>query len=113
MAVLRSGHKAGQTKPQAKSFKELVGRLGQRSQLAAPKYEDSTKRGIAQVWRLWTKYVYPSMHRPPLSWWAEANKDSTRFCQKVYDETDYFGTPDPVEICKNHLHYEVVRSFLE
>ena len=82
MAILRSSHKAGQTKPQAKSFKELVGRLGQRSQLAAPKYLDSTKRGIAQVWGLWTKYVYPSVHRPRLSWWAEADKALPGFVRK-------------------------------
>lgn len=37
----------------------------------------------------------------------------TRFCQKVYDESDHFTTPTPVKVCKNHLHYEVVRSFLE
>jgi hypothetical protein len=37
----------GQTKPQDKPFKELISGLGQRSQLAAPKYADSTKRGNA------------------------------------------------------------------
>jgi hypothetical protein len=35
----------------------------------------------------------------------------TRFCQKVYDESDHFTTPDPVEVCKSHIYYEVVRSF--
>src|ERR1700745_2858415 len=44
MAILRSSHKAGQTNPQDKPFEELISRLGQPSQLAAPKYEDSTKR---------------------------------------------------------------------
>jgi hypothetical protein len=29
----------------------------------------------------------------------------------VYEESNYFTTPDPVDVCKNHLHYEVVRSF--
>ena len=43
MAILHSSHKAGKSKPQAKSFKELVNRLGQRSQLAPLKYADSTK----------------------------------------------------------------------
>jgi hypothetical protein len=32
---------------------------------------------------------------------------------KVYDESDYSKTPDPVDVCMNHLHYGVVRSFLE
>lgn len=64
MAILHSGHKAGPIKPQAKSFKELISRLGQRFELAAPGYEDSIKRGIAYVWERWTKYVYPYMHRP-------------------------------------------------
>jgi serine/threonine protein kinase len=75
MAILRSSHKAGQTKPQDKPFNELISRLGQRSQLAAPKYADSTKRVNAQVWGRWTKYVYPLMHRLRLSSWVEANKD--------------------------------------
>jgi hypothetical protein len=57
MAILRSSHKAGKTKPQAKSFKELVSRLGQRSQLAPPKYADSTKRVNELVWGRWTTYV--------------------------------------------------------
>jgi hypothetical protein len=72
MAILRSSHKAGQTKagqtkagqtkPQDKPFKELISRLGQPSQLAAPNYEDSTKEVITRVWTRWTKYVYPSIH---------------------------------------------------
>jgi hypothetical protein len=44
MAILRCSQTAGKTKPQANSFKELVGRLGQRSQMAAPKYAESTKQ---------------------------------------------------------------------
>jgi hypothetical protein len=43
MAILRSSDKAVKGKPQPKSFKELVSRIGQRSQLTAPKYRDSTK----------------------------------------------------------------------
>jgi len=43
MAILRSSRKAGKATPKAESFKELLSRLGQRSQLAAPKYADSTK----------------------------------------------------------------------
>src|SRR5436305_5109480 len=81
MAILRSSHKAGQTKPQDKPFKDLISGLGQRSQLAAPKYADSTKLGNAQVWGGWTKYAYPSIHRLRLSSWVEANKvlpDSVR-----------------------------------
>src|SRR4051812_6198947 len=53
------------------------------------------------------------VHGPHLSSWAEANKVGPRFCQKVYGESDYFTTSDPVDVCKNHLRYEVVRSFLE
>jgi hypothetical protein len=64
MAILRSSHKAGQTKPQDKPLNELTSGLGQRSRLAAPKYADSTKRVNAQVWGRWTEYyVYPSIHR--------------------------------------------------
>src|SRR5277367_5928992 len=81
MAILRSSHKAGQTKPQDKPFNELISRVGQRSQLAAPKYADSTKRVNAQVWGRWAEYVYPSVYRLRLSSWVEANKvllDSVR-----------------------------------
>lgn len=42
------------TKPQARSVKELVNRLGQRSQLAAPGYADSTKLGTAFIYYLRT-----------------------------------------------------------
>ena len=44
MAILRSSHKAGQTKPQDKPFKELISGLGRRSQLAAPKYAQAGER---------------------------------------------------------------------
>lgn len=37
----------------------------------------------------------------------------TRFCQNVYDETHHFTIPDPIEICRKHVDYQVVRSFLE
>jgi hypothetical protein len=37
----------------------------------------------------------------------------TSFCQKAYEESRTFITPDPKDICKYHLHYEVVRSFPE
>lgn len=37
----------------------------------------------------------------------------TRFCQKVYDESDHFKSPDPIEVCTNYLYFEVVRAFLE
>lgn len=36
MAFLRSSHKAGKLKPQAKSFKELVSCIGQHTQIAPP-----------------------------------------------------------------------------
>jgi len=36
MAILRSSHKTGKAKPQAKLFKELVSRIGKRIQLAPP-----------------------------------------------------------------------------
>jgi hypothetical protein len=73
MAVLRSSHNAGKTKPQPKSFKELIGPLSQRSKLAEPKYADSSKLLVAHVWRLWTRSVYFHLycHRP--STLAEAN----------------------------------------
>ena len=74
MATLRSSHKVGNTKPQARPFSALLSRIGQRSELAAPKYEDSTKLGIARTWGRWTAYVYPYPRRPRLSSWAEANK---------------------------------------
>jgi hypothetical protein len=48
-----------------------------------------------------------------LSFWAAANKTGPRFCQKVYDESNYFTSPDPIDVYKKHLHYEVMRSFLE
>jgi hypothetical protein len=51
MAVLRSSHNAGKTKPQPKSFKELIGPLSQHSKLAEPKYADSSKLSVAHVWR--------------------------------------------------------------
>ena len=54
----------GQIKPHAKPFKELISRLGQPSELAAPGYEDSTKHTIAHAWRRWTKYIFPCIHRP-------------------------------------------------
>ena len=37
----------------------------------------------------------------------------TKFCQKVYEESDHFKTPDSIEICRNDLGYEVVKSFWE
>jgi hypothetical protein len=54
MANLRSSDKAGKTTPKAKPFKELLGQLGQRSQLAAPKYADSTRQINGFVWGRWT-----------------------------------------------------------
>ena len=74
MAILRSSHKVGNTKPQARPFGALLSRISQRSELAAPRYEDSTKLGIAQVWGRWTVYVSPNPRCPRLSSWAEANK---------------------------------------
>jgi hypothetical protein len=58
MAILRSSDKAVKGKPQPKSFKELVSRIGQHSQLTAPKYRDSTKLLNNFVWARWTQYVY-------------------------------------------------------
>src|SRR5439155_22454904 len=39
---------------------------------------------------------------------ATVNNARPRFCQKVYDETNYFTSADPIDVYKNHLHYEVV-----
>src|SRR5947207_13683953 len=58
------------------------------------------------------KYVDCSIHGPHPSSWAQANGTGPRFCQRVYKESNYFSTYDLVDACKNHLHYEVVRSFL-
>ena len=64
------------------------------------------------VWGFWTQCVsLRFIHL--LSSWVVANKTGPRFCQKVYDDSNYFTSPDPIHVCKNHLHYEVVRSFLE
>ena len=73
MAILRSSHKSGKPKPPAKSFKELISRLGQRSQLTAPKYADNTKLAIIPVWRRWIEYIYYSIHHFCSSFCAEAN----------------------------------------
>jgi hypothetical protein len=74
MAVLRSSHKAGKPKLQAKSLKKLVSRLGQRYQLAAPKYADNTKLAVLPVWGRWTEYVCSSIRHPCSSFCAEANQ---------------------------------------
>ena len=107
IAILRSSHKADKTKPQAKSFKELVSRPGQRSQLAAPGYADSTKLGTVFIWGRWTKYVDSSIHGPHLSSWAEANNVGPRFRQKAYEESNYFTTSDPVDVCRSGLTPEL------
>jgi hypothetical protein len=113
MAILRSSHKAVEAKSQQpKSFKELVSRIGQRSQLAAPKYADSTKLVNNFVWGRWTQYVYDHI----IAFFFLLGRRltiPTRFCQKVYDETNHFTTPDPIEVCRKHVDYQVVRSFLE
>jgi hypothetical protein len=62
MVMLHSSHKAGKTKPQAESFKELVSRISQRCRLAPPKYADGTKMRTAFIWGCWTKYVDCSIH---------------------------------------------------
>jgi hypothetical protein len=76
MAILRSSHKAveakSQPKSQPKSFKELVSRIGQRSQLAAPKYADSTKLVTNFVWDRWTRYVYYHIYCLFISSWTQA-----------------------------------------
>lgn len=71
MAILRSSPKAA--KLPNKPFKELISRIGRRSQPAAPNYADSTKLGNAYIWDRWTQYVYSHTHRLFLSSWAEAN----------------------------------------
>ena len=37
----------------------------------------------------------------------------TRFCQRVYNETHHFTSPDPLKVCRNHVDYQVMRAFLE
>jgi hypothetical protein len=113
MATLRSSHKAGKTKRQAKSFQEVVSLIGQRTQLASPGYIDSTKLGTAYIWGRWTKYVDSSIYGSRLSSWTQADEIRPRFCQRVYDEPNYFTTSNPVDVCRNHLHYEIIWSFLE
>jgi hypothetical protein len=87
MAILRSSHKVGNTKPQARHFGALLSRIGQRSELAAPKYEDSIKLTIAQVWGRWTVYGYPYPRRPRLSSWAETNKTLPGSARKSMSES--------------------------
>jgi hypothetical protein len=89
MVMLHSSHKAGKTKPQAESFKELVSRISQRCRLVPPKYADGTKVRTAFIWGRWTKYVDCSTHAPHLSSWEQANETGPRFCQKVYEESNY------------------------
>ena len=113
MAILRSRHKADKIKPHAKSFKELVSRLGQRSQLTAPGYVDSIKLSTAFIWGRWIKYVDSYTHDPNLSLSADINNIRLRFYQKVYEESSHFISSDSVNVCKNYLNYETVRSFLE
>ena len=59
MVILRSSHKAGKVKPRVKSSKELVSRTGQRTQLAPPRYAESTKLVTAFIWGHWTKLFEP------------------------------------------------------
>jgi hypothetical protein len=113
MGITRSSHETSQTKPHAKPFKELISRLGQPSQPAAPGYEDSTKRMIVHTWKRWTKYISPYMHRPRPPLRAPANKALLGIVRKSTTSLTFFSTPDPVKVCKNHLNCEVVRTFLE
>jgi hypothetical protein len=55
-------------------------------------------------------YVDSFIHGPHLPSWAGLTR---RVLDSVYEESNYFTTSDPVNVCKNHLHYEVVKSFLE
>jgi hypothetical protein len=110
ITILRSSHKAGKTTPQAKSFKESVSRLGQRSQLAAPGYADSTKLGTAFIWGRWTS----TLTLPFMALIFLHGRGLTRqVLDSIYEESNYFTTSNLVDVCKNYLHYEVVRSFLE
>jgi hypothetical protein len=53
------------------------------------------------------------MHRPRPPLRAQANKALPGIVRKAYGESDYFSTPDPVKVYKNHLNCEVVRTFSE
>jgi len=56
------------------------------------------------VWGRWTQYVYSlGLIAFYLSAWAAVNKTGPRFCQKVYDESNYFTSLDPIDVCKNHF----------
>ena len=37
---------------------------------------------------------------PHLSSWAQANESGPRFCQKVYEGSNYFKASDLVDVCK-------------
>lgn len=50
-----------------------------------------------------------TVHGPHLRG-AQANEADPRFCQKVYDESSYFKSFDPVDFFKSHAHYEVTRA---
>jgi hypothetical protein len=70
MAIPRSSHKAGKTKPQPKSFKELISWLGQRSHLAAPKYKDSTKLMTGVRMGTLDSVGFPLLGSSPLSFFS-------------------------------------------
>src|SRR3954469_23116848 len=61
----------------------------------------------------WTQYVYYDFYRLFHFFLNAGLQYLTRFCQKVYDETNHFTSPDPIEVCRKHVDYEIVRSFLE
>jgi hypothetical protein len=113
MAILHSSHKAGKTQPQAKLFEELVSRIGQRTRLAPPGYADSTKLRTAFVWGRWIKYVDCSIYGPYLSSGTQINETDRKFCQKIYEESNYFKIFDSFDVHKNYLYYEIVKWFLK
>jgi hypothetical protein len=73
MEILRSGPKVVKAQPQHKPSKELINRIGQRPQPAAPSYGDSAKLVNAFVWRPWTQHICSHTHWLFPSW-AEANR---------------------------------------
>ena len=64
------------------------------------------------VWGRWTQYVSPLRFIAFSFSRATVNNARPRFSQKVYEESNYFTSADPIDVYKNHLHYEVVGSWI-
>jgi hypothetical protein len=116
MAVLHCRPKANKAKPPNKSYKNwLAGSAN--VQPAAPKFQASTKPMIAVAWGRWTRY--DSFHSSYLISTFIAFCPSSflgrRLTRPGLDSARKSTTssPDSVDVCKNNLHFEFARTFLE